>query len=183
MKDNILLGVLDFFVKPQTWYTYTDLKINGYRTISNKDEQRLAGALEPPQRPRERSRQFGFNPIKPYRDYYGTFRLQTRLLPKELEVKFAIGYAINSKLVTVDDYSNFSWLRMCTGIDGILYPNLAQQKQLLDYILAHSGWPGFLVTRVYQYLQFELYQYLAGEIIKRDSGQVSGKSIPPPSSS
>ncbi|HYH03517.1 MAG TPA: hypothetical protein VEC37_10470 [Bacillota bacterium] len=179
MQDNFILAILDFFIKPQSWYNYSDLKLNGYRTISNKEEQRLAGALEPPERPTQRPRQFGLSPVKPYRDYYGTFRLQTRLLPEELEVKFAIGYAINSKLVTVDDYSNFSWLRMCTGINDILYPNLAHQKQLLDYILAHSKQPRFVVTRVYQYLQFELYQYLATEIIKQDSGQISGKSIPP----
>lgn len=179
MQDNLILRLADSFIKPQTWYCYSQLQIAGFRIISNKEEQRQAGALEAVTRPTERPRQFGFNPIKPYRDYYGTFRLETRLLPETLEVKYAIGYTMNSKLVTIDDYSNFSWLRMCTGLDQILYPNLAQQKQLLDYILAHSKQPRFLITRVYHYLQFELYQFLATEIIKQDSGQIMGKSLTP----
>lgn len=179
MQDNFILAAIDFIIKPQTWYRYSNLKIDGYRVIATKDEQRQAGSLQPPARPAERTRQFGQSPIKPYRDYYGTFWLDTRLLSETLEVKFAIGYALDTKLVTVDDYFNFSWLRLCTGIDRILYPNLAHQKQLLDYLLARCTKPRFLTTRVYQYLQFELYQFLAAEIIKRDSSQVKGQSVLP----
>lgn len=179
MQDNFILRVADFFIKPQTWYQYSQLQIAGYRIISNKEEQRRAGELEAAVRPAERPRQFGLSPIKPYRDYYGVFRLQTRLLPEELDVKFAIGYTINSKIVTVDDYSNFSWLRLCTGLDQILYPNLSQQKQMLDYFLARSKQPRFLISRVYHYLQSELYQYLTAEIIQQESGQVTGKALNP----
>ena len=172
MKDNLRLAVFDFIINPQPGYRYPDQKLEGYRVIAPKEAQGEAGSLQPPAGSPGGTRQFGQSPIKPYRDYYGTFQLETRLLSEALEVKFAIGYALDTKVITVDDYSNFSWLRLCTGIDRILYPNLAHQKQLLDYLLARSPKPRFLITRVYQYLQFELYQFLAAEILKRDSSQV-----------
>jgi hypothetical protein len=164
MTDSLFLKVTDYWLKPRTWYQYTGLTIDGYRMIATKEDQRQAGAFEVAPRPLERVRQFGRSPITPYRDYYGQFGLQIKLLPEPIEVKFAIGYASHTKLVTVDDYAKFSWLRLCTGIDQLLYPNLAQQKQLLEYLLTHSVKPRLIITRVYQYLQFDLYQDLTARI-------------------
>jgi hypothetical protein len=177
--ENWIFKIVDYYLKPREWYEYRQLSIDGYRIIASKEEQRQAGLFQTEPKSEERVRRFGPSPVRPYRDYYGKFSLKTRLIPEELEVKFAIGYTINSKIITVDDISNFSWLRLCTGMDEILYPNLSHQKQLLDFMLAHSKQPRLIVTRVYQYLQFELYHYLAGEIIKEESGVVAGKSLPP----
>jgi hypothetical protein len=177
--ESYIFNIIDYFLKPREWYEYRQLSIDGFRVIATKEEQRQAGLYREESKPAERVRGFGLNPVRPYRDYYGTFILKTRLIPEELEVKFAVGYTLNSKIVTVDDISNFSWLRLCTGMNEILYPNLSHQKQLLDFLLAHSKRPRLIVTRVYQYLQFELYHYLAGEILKSDSGVVAGKSLSP----
>jgi hypothetical protein len=177
MTDSLFLKVTDYWLKPRTWYAYTDLAIDGYRTIATKEDQRQAGAWEIAPRPAKRVRQFGLSPLTPYRDYYGQFRLETKLLPEQLEVKFAIGYANHTKLATVDDYANFSWLRLCTGIDQMLYPNLAQQKQLLEYLLTHSSRPRLLITRVYQYLQFDLYQELTNRIMAQQSGIIAKMSL------
>lgn len=177
--ESYLFKIIDYFLKPREWYEYRQLSIDGFRVIATKEEQRQAGLYREASKPAERVRGFGLNPVRPYRDYYGTFILKTRLIPEELEVKFAIGYTINSKIITGDDISNFSWLRLCTGMNEILYPNLSHQKQLLDFLLTNSKRPRLIVTRVYQYLQFELYHYLSGEILKSDSGVVLGKSLSP----
>jgi hypothetical protein len=164
MSENIYLTIADYFIKPRNWYQYTGLAIDGYRTIATKADQRQAGAFEVTPRSVERVRQFGQSPITPYRDYYGQFELQTKLVPGPIKVKFAIGYTSHIKLATVDDYAKFSWLRLCTGLDQLLYPNLAQQKQLLEYLLTHSTQPRLVITRVYQYLQLDLYQDLTTRI-------------------
>jgi hypothetical protein len=177
--ESHIFKIIDYFLKPREWYEYHHLSIDGFRIIASKEEQRRAGSIREEPKPVKRVRGFGPSPVRPYRDYYGKFILKTRLIPEEPEVKFAIGYTINSKIVTGDDMSNFGWLRLCTGMDEILYPNLSHQKQLLDFLLARSKRPRLIVTRVYQYLQFELYHYLAGEIMKNDSGVVLGKPLSP----
>jgi hypothetical protein len=177
--ESYIFKIIDYFLKPREWYEYRHLSIDGFRIIASKEEQRQAGLYREESKPAERVRGFGLNPVRPYRDYYGKFILKTRLIPEELEVKFAIGYTIHSKIVTVDDISNFSWLRLCTGMDEILYPNLSHQKQLLQFLLARSKRPRLVVTRVYQYMQFELYHYLAGAIMKNDSGMVPGTPLSP----
>jgi hypothetical protein len=177
--EYFIFKIIDYLLKPQEWYEYRRLSIAGFRIIASKEDQRQAGLYREERQPSERVRGFGPSPVRPYRDYYGKFILKTRLVPEELEVKFAIGYTFHSKMVTVDDVSNFGWLRLCTGMDEILYPNLSHQKQLLDFLLARSKRPRLIVTRVYQCLQFDLYYFLAEEIMKNDSGVVGGKSRPP----
>jgi hypothetical protein len=179
MSDNFYLAIADYFIKPHTWYQYTGLTITGYRMIASKDDQRQAGALEVNPRQPGRMRQFGLNPITPYRDYYGWFQLKTRLLPGPVAVKFAIGYASHTKLATVDDYAKFSWLRLCTGMEHLLYPNLALQKQLLEYFLAHSVKPRLVITRVYQDLQVNLYRELTDRISAGESGNIAGRTLAP----
>lgn len=168
MPNAFVLEVIDHLIKPKELYQISDLSLKGFALIASKEDQKYAGLLQKPLREDNRNK-FGANPVKPYRDYYGDFKLQTKLLTGTLIVKFAIGYTFNTKVVTVDDYSKFSWLRLATGIPDYLYPNLAHQKQLLDYLLAHSKQPKVVVTRVYHYLQFELLQQIMDEIIKREA--------------
>lgn len=175
MGDSFILKMMDRLIKPRTWYQYTEPVIEGYRLIASKTDQANAGSLETAagSAPGLKTRQFGFNPVKPYRDYYGYFRLSTKLLPEdhpEIEVKFAIGYTINQKVLTADDYSNFGWLRLAKTRSGMLYPNLSEQKGLLQLLLDESQYPRFLITRVYHYLQFELYEKLASAILERENG-------------
>lgn len=162
MSEQLLLQLIDRFVKPGEWFGINDFSIDGYCLIGSKEDQRVAGinpsVIKEHQSVRPRS--FGLNPVKPYRDYYGKFTLTTRLALNPLEVKFAIGYTFNTKVVTIDDYSKFGWLRMATGMEGIVYPNLADQKQLLEYLMGHSKYPRFIVTRVYHHLQNEMYRRL-----------------------
>lgn len=166
---------MDRLFKPKNWYSYTEPVLEGYRLIASKTDQANAGGLETAASSASDSkiRQFGMNPVKPYRDYYGNFRLKTKLLSEdypELEVKFAIGYTINNKVLTVDDYSNFGWLRLAKARFGMLYPNLRDQKQLLQLLLSESSYPRFLITRVYHYLQFELYEKLTTAILEHENG-------------
>ncbi len=175
MNDSLILKVLDWVLKPQKWYVYDEPVIEGYRLIASKIDQNHAGQMEAAAAASSKTfaRKFGLNPIKPYRDYYGGFRLKTKLLAEpdaELDVKFAIGYTINNKVVTVDDYSNFGWLRLAVAREGMLYPNLSDQKQLLEFLLQHSECPRFVVTRVYHYLQFEMYEKLTTLIFERENG-------------
>ncbi|TCL57105.1 hypothetical protein EDC14_10478 [Hydrogenispora ethanolica] len=164
MADVIMLQWIDRILQPERWYEVADLNLEGYCMIATKEDQRLAGTVRDRESGASRSRQFGRNPFKPYRDYYGKFRLTTRLLPESVEVKFAVGYTLNSKVVTVDDYSNLGWLRLATGVADMLYPNLSDQKQLLQYIIQRTTYPRFVTTRVYHYLQNELYRELAAAI-------------------
>lgn len=178
MNDSLTLKVMDRLIKPKSWYSYTEPVLEGYRLISSKAEQTNAGMLEMAASSNAKSneRKFGVNPIKPYRDYYGNFRLIIKLLPeasREVEIRFAIGYTINNKILTVDDYSNFSWLRLAKASRGMLYPNLSDQKQLLEFLLDQSKYPRFLITRVYYYLQFELYEKLTKDILKRENNSKS----------
>jgi hypothetical protein len=169
MAEAASLKILDRFIKPREWYQFYNLKIEGFCFIGTKDAQRNAGFIRKKEEPGERKRSFGMSPIKPYRDYYGKFKLKIRILPEEIEVMFAIGYTINQKVVTVDDYSNFSWLRLATGLSDIIYPNLAHQKQLLDYLVKSSKLPKFIISRVYHYLEFDLHHYLTTEILRKES--------------
>jgi hypothetical protein len=164
---EIGIQMMDRLVKPKEWYEFSAPSIQGFQLIATKEDQKYAGQSEKP--PQHNEKRLGPNPIKLYRDYYGVFNLRTKLIPDELTVKFAIGYTINSKVVTVDDFSNFGWLRLATGIENIIYPNLSNHKQLLDYLLAHSKRPKFIITRVYHYLQTDLYQSVTYQIIKRES--------------
>lgn len=93
--------------------------------------------------------------------------METRLLEGEIEVKFAFEYTTNARVTTADDFSNFGWLRLATGIEDYVYPNLSHQKQLLEYLLKNSRYPRFVVTRVYHYLEFDLRQILAKEMRKK----------------
>jgi len=175
MDDIVILKVMDRLIKPRSWYQYTEPVLEGYRLIASKTDQTNAGGLETAVKSASelKTRQFGSNPVKPYRDYYGHFRLATKLLPEghpELEVKFAIGYTINNKVLTADDYSNFGWLRLAKARTGMLYPNLCDQKQLLQLLLGESPFPRFLTTRVYHYLQFELYEKLITLISEYEKG-------------
>ncbi len=174
MEDSLILKVMDRLIKPKNWYTYTDPVVEGYRLIASKTDQTNAGLLEMAVSlsKEPKVRKFGINPVKPYRDYYGSFHLKTKLLPEsepEIEVKFAIGYTINNKVLTADDYSNFGWLRLAKARTGMLYPNLSDQKQLLELLIDQSKYPSFLITRVYHYLQFELYEKLAIAILNREA--------------
>jgi hypothetical protein len=170
MANSFILKIADLFIKPKQWYEYSGLTIEGFCFIGNKDDQKNAGYIRKTPKPanEERKRKFGMNPVKPYRDYYGKFTLKTKLLPGELEVLFALGYTMNQKVVTVDDYSNFSWLRLATGLNDIIYPNLAHQKQLLDYLMKHSKYSKFVISRVYHYLEFALLHELMAEVLKRE---------------
>lgn len=173
MKDSFYFKMMDRFIKPTSWYSYSVPIIEGYRIIATKKDQTNAGLIEMAAGSSSKviERKFGPNPIKPYRDYYGNFRLTIKLLPeesRELEIRFAIGYNINNKVLTVDDYSNFGWLRLAKANQGMLYPNLSDQKQLLEFLLKQSNYPRFIITRVYHYLQFELYDKLVIAIIKRE---------------
>lgn len=173
MEDSLVLKVMDRLFKPKSWYSFTDPILEGYRLIASKKDQTNAGMMETATSSslELKERKFGGNPVKPYRDYYGYFRLKTKLLPEgnqELEVKFAIGYNFNNKILTTDDYSNFGWLRLAKDRTGMLYPNLSDQKQLLELLLAQSKYPGFIITRVYYYLQFELYEKLTIAILSRE---------------
>lgn len=169
MAEGIVLKVIDRLIKPQEWYQYNDLKVEGFCFIGTKNDQKNAGFIQNKEESGERKRSFGYNPIQPYRDYYGKFKLKTRIIPKEIEVLFAIGYTYNKKIVTVDDYSNFSWLRLATDLNDFFYPNLAHQKQLLDYFLKNSKTPEFIIFRIYHYLEFELLQHLITEITQREA--------------
>ncbi len=160
MAEGFMLQWLDQIIKPERWYEITDFTLDGYCLIATKEDQRLAGTVLQRETAAARTRPFGLNPFKPYRDYYGKFILTTRLVPESLAVKFAVGYTLNSKVVTADDYSNLGWLRLATEMSGTVYPNLADQKQLLQYIMGRSKFPKFLITRVYHYLQNELYRKL-----------------------
>jgi hypothetical protein len=162
-----MLDIMDRMIRPKEWYEFSELTIQGFQLIATKDDQKYAGQMEKP--PQLDKKRLGPNPIKLYRDYYGVFNLKTKLIADELRVKFAIGYTMHSKVVTIDDYSNFGWLRLATGIEDFIYPNLCHQKQLLDYLLAHSKQPKFIITRVYDYLQTDLHQCLTQEILKRES--------------
>ena len=170
MENSFILKAADFFIKPKQWYEYSGLTIDGFCFIGGKEDQKNAGYIQKMVKSatEERKRKFGLNPVKPYRDYYGRFQLKTRLMPKELEVLFALGYTMNQKVVTVDDYSNFSWLRMATGLNDIIYPNLAHQKQLLDYLVKNSKYSKFVISRVYHYLEFEILHRLMDEIRIRE---------------
>ena len=173
MNDSLILKVMDRLLNPTSWYSYTEPVLEGYRLISSKVEQTNAGMLETAASSNAKSneRKFSVNPLRPYRDYYGNFRLIIKLLPeasREVEVRFAIGYTINNKVFTVDDYSNFSWLRLAKAGAGMLYPNLSEQKQLLQFLLDQSQYPRFIITRVYQYLQFELYEKVTLAILERE---------------
>lgn len=173
MNDSLYFKIIDWLIKPERWYSYTEPVLEGYRVIASKADQINAGLLETAAGSGSKiiERKFGLNPVKPYRDYYGHFRLTTKLLPKdrrELEVKFAMGYTINNKVVTVDDYSNFGWLRLAEARKDMLYPNLSDHKQLLQVLLARSPYPLIFITRVYHYLQFELYEKLAIAILERE---------------
>jgi len=173
MNDSLYFKIIDWLISPEDWYSYTEPVLEGYRLIASKTDQLNAGSIETAagSDSKKIERQFGMNPVKPYRDYYGYFRLITKMLPEEdceLEVKFAIGYTINNKLVTADDYSNFGWLRMAKPKQGMVYPNLSDQKQLLEFLLAHSRYPRFIITRVYHYLQFEIYEKLVKAISERE---------------
>lgn len=166
MSESIL-KLTDHFLKPKDWYQFSEPVLQGFVLIGSKDDQKYAGLITKPNLPKVNRR--GPNPIKLYRDYYGFFKLRTKLLPEELTVKFAIGYTMHSKVVTVDDYSNFGWLRLATGIEDYLYPNLCHHKQLLEYLMAHSKHAKFVITRVYFYLQNDIYECLTAEISKRES--------------
>jgi hypothetical protein len=167
MAEPNTLKLVDYFLKPKEWYAFSPPEISGFQLIASKEDQKYAGQLDRPAS--SKIKLYGPNPVKLYRDYYGTFNLRTKLVPDELPVKFAIGYTLHSKVTTVDDYSNFSWLRLATGIDNYIYPNLCHQKQLLDYLLARSKQPKFIITRVYHYFQEDVREYLVGEIRKRES--------------
>ena len=170
MEDSCQLRLLDLIIKPQKKYQYDNLAIYGYKVISTKEEQKIAGFLVPKDvyYP-EKIKRFGPSVIKPYRDYYGRFTLKTSLIPEEVEVKFAIGYLLNSKVITTDDTSNFGWLRLCTGLNDILYPNLCYHQQLLRYLIEKSSKPRFVITRIYYYLQCDLHHDLTNQIMKLNS--------------
>lgn len=163
---SLVLNTIDRLLRPDRAYQYRDVQIEGFRLIANKGQQRAAGLMEEEKCPTERIRGFGLSPIKPYRDYYGGLTLITNLLPDPIQVRFAIGYTFHTKIVTVDDMSNFGWLRLATVRPDWLYPNLSDQKQLLAFLLEHSQKPAFYVTRVYHYFQFDLYQVLVSQIIE-----------------
>lgn len=166
---SLILNVLDRLLRPDQAYQYRDVRIEGFRLIANKGQQQEAGLVTKKKCPTERIRGFGLSPIKPYRDYYGGLTLMTNLLPDPISVRFAIGYTFHTKIVTADDMSNFGWLRLATERPEWLYPNLADQKQLLTYLLKHSKKPAFYVTRVYHYFQFDLYQNLISQIIAMET--------------
>lgn len=175
MEDSLILKVMDRLLKPKNWYRYTEPVLEGCRLIASKTDQTNAGWLETAVASASelKTRRFGINPVKPYRDYYGNFHLNTKLLPEGhpgIEVKFAIGYTINNKVVTADDYSNFGWLRLAKARSGMLYPNLSDQKALLQLLLDESQYPRFLITRVYHYLQFEMYEKLTTLILEHENG-------------
>lgn len=170
MDDSYQLRLLDLVIKPKKSYQYSDLSIDGYQIISTKEDQKIAGFikaddLRDPDEMSKKGRRFGPSVIKPYRDYYGHLTLKTSLTSDEVEVKFAIGYLLNSKVTTPDDTSNFGWLRLCTGLDDIRYPNLCHHQQLLQYFIEKSTKPRFVITRVYYYLQFDLYHNLTSQIL------------------
>ena len=167
MSETAILRLTDHFLKPREWYEFTQPSLEGFQLIASKDDQKYAGLLHKPVLPKVNHH--GPYPVKMYRDYYGSFSLRTKLLAEVLPVKFAIGYTIHSKVITVDDYSNFGWLRLATGIEDYLYPNLCHHKQLLEYLMAHSKQPRFVITRVYYYFQTDLYQDLTAQILKRES--------------
>lgn len=173
MNDSLYFKIIDWLINPEDWYSFTGPVLEGYRLIASKADQLNAGSIETAagSESKRMERQFGMNPVKPYRDYYGYFRLTTKLLSEEdseLEIRFAMGYTINNKVVTADDYSNFGWLRMAKAKQGMLYPNLSDQKQLLEFLLIQSSYPRFIITRVYHYLQFEIYEKLVKAISKRE---------------
>lgn len=169
MTDSLLLQMIDRRLKPKEWYEYSTPVLEGFRLIATRDDQKFAGLPVSDEAGVTGSgRKPGFSPIKPYRDYFGRFTLTTRLVAEKLEVQFAIGYAWNNRVTTVEDYANFSWLRLATHVAGIVYPNLALQKQLLEYLLGHSRKPRFVTTRVYHFLQNDLYQTITGLIRERE---------------
>ena len=168
MGDPVFINVIDHALKPQKWYEISDFAILGFQLITSKEDQKFAGSKEGPP-PKKQNRRFGPNPIKPYRDYYGKFTLKTTLVSETIKAQFAIGYTINSLINTVDDFSNFSWLRLATEKEDVVYPNLSEQKQLLDYLTINSRYPRLIVIRVYHYLQMDLYHNLTTEIQQREN--------------
>ena len=167
MSESSILTIADYFLKPQEWYEFSRPVLQGFALIASKDDQKYAGLICKPSL--SKTGRHGPNPVSLYRDYYGFFKLRTKLVPEELTVKFAIGYTMHSKVITVDDYSNFSWLRLATGIEDYAYPNLCHHKQLLDYFMTHSQRSKFIITRVYFYLQNDIYDAVTAEILKRES--------------
>jgi hypothetical protein len=167
MAETVILKLTDSIVRPKEWYDFSEPQITGFQLIATKEDQKYAGRLDHPKQPQ--INRHGPNPVKLYRDYYGTFILRTRLVADDLPVKFAIGYTMHSKVVTVDDYSNFGWLRLATGIENFVYPNLCHQKQLLDYLMSHAKYPKFVITRVYYYLQNDIYDFLVKEILRLEN--------------
>lgn len=168
MTTEFVINTVDRFLKPHDWYAYRHLTIKGFELITSKTEQTYAGFLDKPDFATTKTRHFGPNPLKPYRDYYGEFELVSKLYPEPLTVKFAIGYTFNVKVVTVDDYSNFSWLRMAVGMPEILYPNLAHHTQLLNFLIPHAKQPKFIVCRIYHYLQNDIYQEVTRKILENE---------------
>lgn len=172
MTRSFVVKMTDTMLKPGKWYDISELSLTGFCFIGTKEEQNLAGYL--PQSTSlgdspKKIRRFGPNPIKPYRDYYGSFTLTTRLLPEPVKVLFALGYTINSKIMTIDDLSNFGWLRLATERAGMIYPNLADHEQLLRYLKSSTALPVFLLARIYHHLHTELYQRITEEIKKRET--------------
>jgi hypothetical protein len=170
MAKPIGLYLLDRILKPKDWYRIHALTLNGYKLVASKDDQKNAGMpLDQIQKAARKTRGIGMNPIKPYRDYYGQFILESKFLSEPLQVKYAIGYALQTRVVTVDDFSSFSWLRLAPADDESLYPNLSKHQQLLLYLMQKSVFPKFVVSRVYYYLQTELYQSITSLILERES--------------
>jgi hypothetical protein len=167
MAESWLVFAVDRLFKPQSFYKYHHLTLEGFEVIATKEDQTNAGLSVKSSRPAEKKRQFGANPFQPYRDYYGHFILEVKSIPEELDVKFAIGYTLNSKVTTIDDYSNFGWLRLATAMPQIIYPNLGEQKQLLDYLCTNIKWPPFLTTRIYHFLQNDIRCELMNIITSR----------------
>ncbi len=165
--ESWLVKLTDQFLKPWEYYHYHNLLLEGHRLIVTKTDQSNAGSLKPPAS-KEKTTCFGMNPVQPYRDYYGSFVLKTKLIPEELVIKFAIGYDFHTKVVTVDDYSLFSWLRLAIATPEMLYPNLSEQKQLFDYFLKNAQKPRLIIIRTYHYLQNEIRQQVIDLILKSE---------------
>lgn len=160
MENPLLLKLVDWIFQPQRKYSYENLKLEGYRLISGKEAQLVAGSLIVPEQSDAESqeRKFGINPVRPYYDYYGGFDVIFLGFP--CKVRFAIEYKFSERIRTEDSMARFGWLRLSTEQEGMLYPNLSSQKQLLLFLCRRLKKPRFYVTRVYHYMQFELYRIL-----------------------
>jgi len=167
--ESWLIKLTDQILKPWEYYDYHSLTISGYQLIVTKADQANAGLIKPLTPKEKPIRCLGINAIQPYRDYYGSFILKTKLVSEELVVKFAIGYDFHTKVVTVDDYALFSWLRLAVATPEMLYPNLSEQKQLFEYFLKISKKRKLVIVRVYHYLQTEIRQKLVDLILKTES--------------